>query len=386
MPLNQSKQIKVFVIDSKNKPCLPCSSARTRLLLRQNKATVLTVLPFAIKLNHEIQNPVGSFTVGIDDGAKEVGIAIVNSLNHEVVFRGIIRLRQDVKRKMTQRKMYRTSRRSRKTRYRKPRFNNRNKKGNAPTIRTKKDSIIRTILYLNKQINITKAIVEQGIFDTSSMAKGKALEGKEYQQSEFEGENKKAKVKWRDKYECQHCYGKTHLQVHHITPRSNGGTDTFYNLITLCERCHKDLHLGGWQIEKVPKHFKYPAHLQQGKNYLFNNLKQITNNVEVVFGWQTSQWRKMLGLPKEHYHDAIAMACKSIMPMLSFKDYLIIPKRKKIWENNPSKTCTEKRGFMHGDLVKSTRNKIAYSGIIKSLNKNKICIKMKGNDNFEVRY
>lgn len=43
----------------------------------------------------------------------------------------------------------------------------------------------------------------------------------------------------RDKRICQTC-GKRAVspQVHHITPRRQGGTDELSNLITLCGRCH----------------------------------------------------------------------------------------------------------------------------------------------------
>jgi hypothetical protein len=37
-------------------------------LLDQGKATVKQVVPFTIQLNYEIENPVGSFEVGVDDG------------------------------------------------------------------------------------------------------------------------------------------------------------------------------------------------------------------------------------------------------------------------------------------------------------------------------
>ncbi len=58
----------------------------------------------------------------------------------------------------------------------------------------------------------------------------------------------------RDNYSCRVCghselsnfstadqYNKIHLavQVHHIVPKKNGGKDTFSNLITLCEECHR---------------------------------------------------------------------------------------------------------------------------------------------------
>ncbi len=87
---------KVFVIDFSGKPLLPTHPARARKLLDSGKATVYQVVPFTIQLNRVVENPVGEFTVGIDDGAKKVGIAVVNEKTQEVVFGGTIKLRQDV--------------------------------------------------------------------------------------------------------------------------------------------------------------------------------------------------------------------------------------------------------------------------------------------------
>jgi ATP-dependent DNA helicase RecQ len=36
--------------------------------------------------------------------------------------------------------------------------------------------------------------------------------------------------------------------IHHIKPRSLGGTDTEDNLITLCTKCHYSVHKGGVDI------------------------------------------------------------------------------------------------------------------------------------------
>ena len=136
---------KVFVIDVEGKPCLPCHPARARKLLREGKVTVKTVVPFTIQLNRVVDNPVGSFTAGIDDGAKEVGIAVVNEHTKEVVFAGTIKLRQDVSRKMLQRRQYRRTRRNRNTRYRKARFDNRKQLMPPTSIRTRKESVLRVI-------------------------------------------------------------------------------------------------------------------------------------------------------------------------------------------------------------------------------------------------
>ena len=47
------------------------------------------------------------------------------------------------------------------------------------------------------------------------------------------------KVIERDKKQCQGCGKQTEkLQVHHIKPRGQGGTNELSNLIALCGRCH----------------------------------------------------------------------------------------------------------------------------------------------------
>lgn len=46
----------------------------------------------------------------------------------------------------------------------------------------------------------------------------------------------------RDKYTCQRCEKRNAqgrgMTAHHITPRSEEGTNDLYNLITLCDPCH----------------------------------------------------------------------------------------------------------------------------------------------------
>ena len=225
----------VFVVDADGRPLLPTHPARARQLLRQGKAKPYQMLPFTIQLTRRVENAVCELTIGIDDGAKEIGIAVVDEATHKVVFAGTIKLRQDVKRKMQQRATYRRSRRSRKLRHRKARFNRRNAQGwLPPTIRQQKDSIVRVVRDLQRILPISKAVVEQGMFDTASLAAGQQLVGRAYQIADYEGRNFREKVLWRDGYECQHCGSSDRLQAHHIHHKAHGGTNTPHNGITLC--------------------------------------------------------------------------------------------------------------------------------------------------------
>ena len=54
-----------------------------------------------------------------------------------------------------------------------------------------------------------------------------------------------AKVKHRDMYTCQLCrHSCIPSSVHHVIFRSQGGEDVMENLLTVCWRCHRDLHDG----------------------------------------------------------------------------------------------------------------------------------------------
>jgi len=52
----------------------------------------------------------------------------------------------------------------------------------------------------------------------------------------------RSQVLLRDNFRCQKCNYYKHLEVHHIIPRSKGGSDDPKNLITLCQRCHARKH------------------------------------------------------------------------------------------------------------------------------------------------
>lgn len=50
----------------------------------------------------------------------------------------------------------------------------------------------------------------------------------------------------RDNEQCQLCgtSGANRLQLHHVIYRSHGGRHDEENLVTLCWRCHADVHEG----------------------------------------------------------------------------------------------------------------------------------------------
>lgn len=66
-------------------------------------------------------------------------------------------------------------------------------------------------------------------------------------------DNKTRKAVYRrDGFRCALCDSTKGLQIHHFIPRSEGGSNQPYNLITLCWKCHAVAH--GTQMPDYPSY------------------------------------------------------------------------------------------------------------------------------------
>jgi len=212
---------------------------------------------------------------------------------------------------MKRRVNYRKSRRSRKTRYRKPRWMNRassQRKGRLPpSIRSKIDSHFREKKFIESILPITRWYVETAKFDIQKITNSD-VSGSGYQNGAQKGfYNTKAYVLHRDKYKCQKCKAKDiKLQIHHVIFKSNNGSNSPNNLITLCESCHKQLHCGEFTISGSKSKTKYATEV----GIVTSQLKKRFGEFEEVFGYDTKFKREqVLKLSKHHSHDAIAICC-----------------------------------------------------------------------------
>jgi len=301
----------VYVINKNSNPLMPCSEAKARKLLRDKKAKCVKRNPFIIKLLWDCEENTQKVVAGMDTGSKTIGCAAIS--NGKVVYQSEVQVRQDVSKKMGQRRMYRRNRRSRKTRYRKSRWQNRAsmRKENrlAPSIKSKIDSHLREKRFVESILPVSRWRVEIASFDIHKISNPnvKRWEYQEGTQKDFY--NTKAYVLHRDKYLCQHCKGKLkdkRLHAHHIVFRSKGGTNSPDNLITLCKSCHNSLHKGEFEIKGIKSKTKHVTEISIVKS----QLKKQFSNFEEVFGYQTKLKREqVLKLPKTHWSDAIAICC-----------------------------------------------------------------------------
>ena len=304
----------VYVLDKNGQPLMPTRRfGKVRRMLRDKKAKVVQRCPFTIRLLYEPKTKiVQEIVLGVDTGSKHVGVACVG--NDKALYQSQVKLRDDIKKKMDSRRMYRRNRRFRKTRYRKTRFLNR---GNSikndrycPTITSKFYGHIREIEFCKKILPSKNLVLETGKFDTQLMEKPWLQEHKwAYQKGVNYGyTNAREHTLVRDNYTCQ-CCGKKNcrLEVHHIQFRSNEGSDDLENLIALCEDCHNAIHHDGKELHlngKRKSSLRYATQM----SIIRSMLLQKYPNAEEIHGFVTKANREHLKLPKDHYIDACVIA------------------------------------------------------------------------------
>ena len=300
----------VYVLSKTGQPLMPTENhAKVRVLLKQGRAKVINKCPFTIQLLYSSTNYTQKTTLGVDSGSKHIGLSATTK--NKVLFEFDVELRNDIVDLLSTRRELRRSRRNRKTRYRKPRFNNR-KRGKgwlAPSIKQKVDTHITMIAKVHKILPISNIVVEVASFDIQKIKKP-TISGADYQQGEQLGFwNVREYVLFRDGHKCQCCHGKSKdkiLNVHHIESRKTGG-DAPNNLITLCKTCHIGYHKG---IIKLPKtihrgmSFKDASFMGIMRWAFYNRLKSLYPNVSLTYGYITKNARIRNDLPKEHYIDA----------------------------------------------------------------------------------
>ena len=237
-------------------------------------------------------------------------------------------MRQDVSGNIATRAAYRKGRRYRKTRYRKPRFDNRVGSRRRvenwlpPSVQAKVNHNINWIERMRSVVPQATVVIELGKFDSHKL-KDPSIEGVGYQLGELYGwENRKMYVFSRDNYTCQICKRKRDadgkglkLHAHHIIYRSLGGSDRVENLLTICVDCHTAVnHFPGGKLYQLKEQGYQKPRLNLAAATQMNAIKsgivrkyEDDENVSFTWGYVTNLHRKGLKLPKSHVNDAVAI-------------------------------------------------------------------------------
>ena len=308
---------RVFVLNMRGQALMPTTQRKARILLKQNKAKIVKYNPFTIQLKYPTGEAKQDIHLGIDTGSENIGIAITSET--KVLYKAVVKLRQNVSQLIKLRAIYRRDRRNRKTRYRAPRFLNRKRPEGwlPPSIQNR---INHHFNWIDKFLELlpkefTKLHIEVAKFDIAKLINPE-IKGIEYQQGNTYGfYNDRYYVFSRDNYECQVCGCKgskeNPLHTHHKIFQSRGGSDSADNIVTVCTKCHsyKNHQPGGilyeWMVnDKELKQYKEPIFM----NILRIRMFQRYPNGIFTYGFITTPDRKELGLEKTHYNDAIAIS------------------------------------------------------------------------------
>jgi hypothetical protein len=157
----EPNRFRTPVIDAEDKPLMPCTSARARLLLKTGKAfakrSKLGI--FYLQLNRTVDAANQPLVLGVDSGSKFEGFSVVGTKDTAVNI--MSKATTWIKKAVEQRKIMRRGRRYRKTRRRESRFSNRvNRKHVPPSTKARWDTKLRIIQQLEKILPIQTVVVE----------------------------------------------------------------------------------------------------------------------------------------------------------------------------------------------------------------------------------
>jgi len=310
---------RVFVVDKNKEPLMPCHPARARELLDKGKAAVYKQLPFTIILLEREGGETQDIEVKVDPGSKTTGIAIVAHFkgglrciwSAELHHRGHI-----IRDNLLKRRQLRRGRRSRKTRYRPARFNNRKRPDGwlPPSLQSRIDNILTWVRRLCCSAPVTYLIQELVRFDTQKI-QNPEISGVEYQQGELMGYEVREYLLEKWKRTCAYCgIQSVPLEVEHIIPKSRGGSNRVSNLTLACRDCNQEkgnLTASEFGFPQIQARAKQPLRnataINSSRWALFEQLRQMGLPLAVGTGGQTKFNRTRQNYPKTHWLDAVCV-------------------------------------------------------------------------------
>lgn len=313
------------VLDQHGKPLMPTTRlGKVYRLLKTQKAHIVSYEPFTIQLDYEPDTHIiQPMTLGVDSGAIHSGYSVANEQRE--FYSSEVIARDNISYRISDRRMYRQNRRYRKTRYRKPRFNNRKnkKKGWLPPSLEQKVAVqLNEIDHLHRHFPIETIIVEVAEFNIQKI-KNPDISGKDYQQGTLQGYNIRNYLLEKHGRKCFYCDKEvSNFEVEHMIPKAKGGSNRIDNLTLSCHSCNQkkgtltaeEFIKQTLPAEKVAKKlkqlskekrlFKYMAHMNATRWTLYDAINDKYPNVKMTYGYITKYNRIQAGLPKAHHIDA----------------------------------------------------------------------------------
>lgn len=374
---------RIFVIDKNKKPLMPCLPARARKLLSRGKAAVFRRYPFTIILLDRTEGEKQPLEGKFDPGSRTTGMALVGNFRkcQRVLWAANINHRGlAIKKSLDTKRAIRRGRRTRTTRYRKPRFNNRTRREGwlPPSLCSRVENVYNWAKKLLKIAPMTSIAVETVRFDTQKL-QNPEITGVEYQQGTLTGYEIREYLLEKWGRECAYCGDKdTRLEIDHITPRSRGGVDRVSNLVICCRDCNekkKNLSVQEFLknqplvLSKILTYknvsLKDTVAVNATRYAIGSKLKSFGRHVSFWSGGRTKHNRCSQGYPKDHWIDAVCVGDsgldvhipKGLIPLeivamgRGSRQYCRMDRYG--FPRTRAKSKKRMRGFQTGDLVKA---------------------------------
>jgi 5-methylcytosine-specific restriction endonuclease McrA len=319
---------KVFVVDTNKEPLAPCHPAKARKLLRDGQAAVYRAFPFTIVLLRAVEESVAPpLRVKIDPGSKVTGLAIVNDVTGEIVWAAELEHRgQAIVASLLARRGVRRSRRSRKTRYRAPRFQNRRRRAGwlPPSLTSRVAQVMTWVGRLRRVCPLQAISMELVRFDTQAL-ENPEISGVEYQQGTLAGVEVKEYLLAKWGRQCAYCDAQhVPLEVEHIVARGRLGSHRVSNLTIACVPCNQAksnrdvrefLAHDPPRLARILAQAKAPlrdaAAVNSTRWALYEALQATGLPLETGTGGRTKWNRTQRGLPKTHWLDAACVGAST---------------------------------------------------------------------------
>ena len=324
----------VFVLDTEGLVLMPCTEKRARLLLARGRARVHRLVPMVIRL---VDRQVAScdlqpLRLKLDPGSKTTGLALVRDAQTidqetgevqtaavvlnlmELIHRG-----KQISEALIARRQMRRRRRSH-LHYRAPRFLNRgNQKSGwlAPSLQHRVDTCMAWVRRIQRWAPVSAISSELVRFDMQAL-QNPEISGIEYQQGTLFGYELREYLLEKWSRQCAYCDAKdVPLQIDHIQPKAQGGSNRASNLTLACPCCNqkkaarsiedflaKDKKRLSKILANAQKPLRDAAAVNATRWALANALKATGLPVELASGGQTKFNRCTLSIPKTHALDA----------------------------------------------------------------------------------
>lgn len=345
----------VYVLDMSGNPLMPTRRCgKVRRMLKNKQAYVVHAKPFTIQLDYEPKTKVcQDITLGINPGRTNIGYSAVCENGSCVMSGTMITRNRDIPDLMKDRASHRRSSRRgerlrRKRRAKKnqtttefpkgrklpncdepvmlkdiinteARFHNRQRSENwvTPTVRQLIQTHVNLVALIQRYVPVSHVSIEVNRFAFMELDVGHKLYGDAFCHGPLFGfiDSNEAVYAAQDG-KCLLC-GSSIEHIHHVVPRSKGGSDMSGNKIGLCKRCHTEVHTdpaAAEQLSNLVAGFKSKyagtSVLNTALPFIIKELQtQFGDHLHLTTGYETKQFRERYGIDKTCSFDAICIAC-----------------------------------------------------------------------------